>query len=873
MNLLLSIIILAAQPTAPIDPKSADAEIVFAADFEAAGDVNHDGWPDGWKRRRGPGYPHYVRIEIAEDATRRQADGNRCLRIDLDGGAAAAHGPAVGVSPRFSYLLEGLVRTERLKHDSAHLSVTLLDGQDRVLETFESPPVREAENWQPIRIGPITTGDSSIAKAIVGLHLRGGARHDLTGAALFDDLRMIRLPRITVSANSRHHIYTDPGDVELTCTVSGTRDAEAELLFELFDAAGTRLASARQPLITSGDPPKENPSTVEVEDICFDGACVWKPPIHDVGFYRIRISPARDDAALLRRELTLAVVADAKNPPLGEYGWSLPSWERAIPPADLLEVLRYAGVNWAKFPVLAGQADGEWPNGVAHFAEQLRARSIEPVGVLDRLPAETQPRTVEDNEFLAALVFSDPQVWRELIDPVMTRLWLKIGWWQLGNDEDGSFVGLPELQNKLAAVKEYMERFGREVRLGVVWNWADAPPAIEHPAWSFLTRTGGPPLDEHQLSNQLARVQTPAAQNWVSLRPLARRDGDVLTRARDLVRRMVVAKVNGAQAVFAAEPFDTKHGLMNPDGTPGELFLPWRTTAMTIAGAEFIGSVQLPAGSRNFVFSRGDTAVMVIWNEGPARETLYLGDDVRVVDVWGRQHQPPQDGHRQAIDVGAMPVFVLGVNEAVARWRMKFDFGQYDLSSVIGRPQQVSLRFHNTFAQGVSGKLTLHAPQLWDAANQFAIRLAVEAGQAESLLVQLRPLVETGTQPVRADFEILADRPYKFSVFRTMHVGLRDVDVQMSAAVDESGRLVVTQRFENRADDFVSFQCSLLAPGRRRQQTQVLNLSRGANTQTYTFADAKELLGKTLWLRAEEINGERVLNHHLSVEEALFAPR
>ena len=58
----------------------------------------------------------------------------------------------------------------------------------------------------------------------------------------------------------------------------------------------------------------------------------------------------------------------------------------------------------------------------------------------------------------------------------------------------------------------------------------------------------------------------------------------------------------------------------------------------------------------------------------------------------------------------------------------------------------------------------------------------------------------------------------------------------------------------------------LFVPDRLRQRRHVLNLGRGRNVQTYLLPRGEELLGKTLWLRAEEIGGERMLNHQILVE-------
>ena len=70
----------------------------------------------------------------------------------------------------------------------------------------------------------------------------------------------------------------------------------------------------------------------------------------------------------------------------------------------------------------------------------------------------------------------------------------------------------------------------------------------------------------------------------------------------------------------------------------------------------------------------------------------------------------------------------------------------------------------------------------------------------------------------------------------------------------------------NRGEGPVSFRCQLSAPQRRRQRTQVIGLKPGRDDKLYRLADGEELIGQTLWLRAQEIGGPRVLNYRFPAE-------
>ena len=115
-------------------------------------------------------------------------------------------------------------------------------------------------------------------------------------------------------------------------------------------------------------------------------------------------------------------------------------------------------------------------------------------------------------------------------------------------------------------------------------------------------------------------------------------------RIRDFVEQIIVAKVHGVEGIFIANPFSgladpkkEQYGVMNVDGTPGELLLPWRTCARLLGGAEYIGSIVLPGGSQNWIFRRPDgRVVMALWNPLPTQEVLYLGEEVHLIGHLGQ---------------------------------------------------------------------------------------------------------------------------------------------------------------------------------------------------------------------------------------------
>ena len=271
---------------------------------------------------------------------------------------------------------------------------------------------------------------------------------------------------------------------------------------------------------------------------------------------------------------------------------------------------------------------------------------------------------------------------------------------------------------------------------------------------------------------------------------------------------------------------------------------------------------------------------MVVWNDTPGQEVVYLGDEVRQVDPWGRTTTPRQQEHRQMIEVGSLPTFVTGVSEKIVRWRQSFSLASDRVPSVIGGPHQNSLRLTNSFDGEVVGQLELVAPASW---NLDPCRIEFQLGQNARLEQAFRIMLPynatSGRHPIRVDFEL--DPPTvpgtvpggarapkrRFSVYRHLDVGPNDVYIEIVTRLNQQGELEVEQHLVNDTQGPVSLRCHLFPPGRRRQNTLIIGLEHGRQLNTYRLSNGRELIGKALWLRAEQIDGPRVLSYRFVAEE------
>jgi len=940
--------VLVAAILAAIGPRCACAQLsdsisVFHCGFDDDWDVDYDGWPDRWMRKSSVEFPHYVNIAIQDDDS---AAGGRSVRIDLDGASASISSPPIRVISRFSYVLSAQLKCEGLHHSVATLSLDFCDASGRVMQSAKSDGYRITSGWQAVQIDAVEPRDAEIQYAVVSLQVIRGSRGDLQGRVCLADVRVERLPRIDVSTNNPCNVYTEPNGVEIECALSGIRERDPEISFQLLDASEHELQRERfrldGQLIVDKSHRTGKSSEVD-EPNGYEGKKKWQPKIPGYGFYRIVVGMTGSEKLpggsevehqLGRRTVDLVVVPPlgVEMPRRGEFGWTLPTGDRPLSFQDLSRLLPQVGINWVKAPVWFDVNDPRRGDELIRFVELLGASNIDVVGIVDKPPGKLGDRARVPLEMtIADVLAQDPSTWSATLEPVMSRLALRVRWWQLGRDYDNSLINLPELNKRIGELRTALFRFGQDVRMGMCADWESDELYTGKVKWDFLQVGTDAPIAEKKYQELLAKPRVNTAQRWVLVDPPAPerflaqasaanvaslgppnwlgmgsvaylpawlRSGQEIpqkiatareARATAFVHRLIAAKLSGADAIIVPRPFDDENGLMSADGMPAELLLPWRTTAAMLGGAQYIGRLQLPNGSDNCVFVRPDgQTVMVAWNSEPTQEILYLGNKVRQLDIMGCAKAAPLVNKEQVIEVGPTPTFVLGLNESIARWRMAVKFERTSIPSIYSKPHRNSLTFKNFFPQGVGGKVRIVVLQDQDGlgvngrdsvgATGFAFdRWTIEPPQAT---FQLAADAEKnfpfdiklknalyGTQRIRIDFTVEADERLEFSAYGAMEVGTEDVKLDVRSHLDKDGTLIVEQFMTNRSGQLSDFKCHLRSKGHQPQRMQVYRLGRDVDRKVYRIADAADLVGKELLLEIEELNGQRLLNYRFIASE------
>lgn len=846
-GLLLSLTIVAFLPSG-VDPAAdPDAVQVFACDFEASDNVNAEGTAAGWSRRSDAQFPHYLPIRLSGAA----ASGHTCLRIELDGGAAELHSPRVQLENRYAYFIEAQVRTDGLQHDAAFISVVMLGPDGRKFREKRSKTVGGTSPWTRVQIGPLSAGEARWA--VLGLHLKSCAadpfaEFDLRGSACFDSLKMFRVPVVELQTPDPLHLYSVGQDVAVSCLVHG---AEHEPKFEL------TLEDLRQPKATQPRKIVARPGSQQAESWSW----TWQERFQRPGYYRLMVSRLSGDRPIESRTVPLAVIEDLPSSSGGAFGWSLAGLDDSDLSPRRLRLLEQARIGWIKVPLWLSSNDAAGHRRAMELIEALRRRQIAVIGVLADPPGIAASAAPDAAELFASL----DQRQSQALTATLARYGLQVRAWQIGRDGDVSFS---HAANPAAAWNPVAQRVQSVVggaELGTAWPAVAPSKSQANPPWPLVCLTREAGESDRELTERLKSVGTHAAALMCDV-GRSTSSKPTLEDAVNLIHRMLAAKAGGARFIGFENPLDPAGGMIDQQGAVQPRLLAWRTAAWAMGPGRHAGQFVLPGGSHCEVFLEDTRAVLVVFNDQPTLERIYLGPEAEIVDALGwRTRVPIQDG-KQAIEVDQVPRFVSGSDPEIARWRIasRLEYPRYPIQFGLKRPNE--LRVTNTLGQFAAGQVTIVPPQGWKVDPQ-RIEFKIAADDELRLPFELFiPLAgTTGSHLFRFDFDVQAGARRKFEVYHHVRVEDEHLHLEVRAAINAAGQLEVTQRCENTSSDPVTLRCNLFAPGERRLRWQVSNLVGGSDVHVYRLEDGERFRGQTLWVRAEEVGGSRVLSSRFIV--------
>lgn len=894
------------------------AELTASWDFQRAGDNNLDLWPDDWKRTVSREFPKYLPVEIVArnpelDAASIEAGKSvgkvyvgwkrgrlpskvvleslppevdklfdkaidRCLEMRVDGGSINLCSPTIPIEPRFYYSMQLDMQCIGLSDHRVWAQLEILDENENVISTTATQQLTGEVPWKSLEINALQERPLPNArKGRVRLMVEGPKSSSAQGVVHVDRIRIWKVPRIRMTLDRAANIFAEGEAVRVRVVATGLSEENRVVQFQLLDRHGKKIEEAG----IRFERPKDREVMVSTElaelgmeefsELEVDGEAIWKPDVREPGFYSVRVELGRAANQTLYRVVSLAVINTDTSSGKGRFGWSLTADSMPADFHHLPSLAQQAALGWIKIPVWYDPHDLEKSDEYAWLIDRLQNLGLRCIGVLDLPPKNIRATFSNAGTANAAQLFQDPDLWQPHLDPVLTRMSLSLVLFQLGSDKDLSFQGYSNLSQRLNDIRKHLQEFGQDIQVGLPWNWLDVGPVNINTPSDFITLRTTPPLTSEELESYVQLLGQDAHMRWISLEPLDSRRYPADHRIQNLVERMLVAAKFRVEAAFIPDPIHEHTGMMLADGSPTILFLPWRTLAYHLTGAQYIGSFALRGGTTNYVFERDGEAILIGWNNTKTREQLYLGEETRVCDLWGNTQalETVVDGsfREQVVEFNNEPVVITGLSLPVARWRISFKLSNYD-NQVPGAARfKLKAAFSNGFDQSVVGSLELFAPELihnssvkkmFDLTNRQDVELPID--------LNLRPDASTGKQMVTAIFDIQSGSQYRFRVFHPLYIGAQDIEVELSYEVDPDGNLVIRQDLVNNTDRILDFECTLFAPDRVHVRQQLLQIPPGRVTRYYRLEKATELKGKTVWLRCQQLDNGRFLNYRTNVD-------
>lgn len=801
------------------------------------------------------------------------------FRLDSEGRNVAYRyrGDATATQLNCDYLVVGWIRTAQLDDGRAVLSAYHLDRDQRpITETQRfSAPVGESRDgaWQEIRVA--LPGGPPRARAI-GLTLwivqedvwRPGPRpkryiamHNIHGRAWFDDIRIYRLPRVTLATDAPGNAFPADRPVVLNVTVSDADTRGIGVRLQVADADG-RVVFGDDLTIQPGESPA--PIPIRLPDI-------------DDGLYRATLHVSAAGETLAERTLDFARVSSADpndDDGVRALGIVLESGGRS--PADTeLRLLRVLRAGAVRIPVWSGR--GDVPDLIDYSRETdqllhelLRARVVVE-GVFAGPPAELTRAAGAYPQSLMSVLDAEKAAWQPHLTRVVAPYASVFRSWQIGADGDSAVVGDARLPRVVQALRQEMESLTTAPQITVPGSIQWAPDGEGTGADGVCLEVDAAVLPEFikEHLDAYRERKVPVSSAFIPLPRDGRMDRGGLLR--DWFKRLVFTRHAGIETLFVSQPWNVRTAGDAVTTEPTEEFVLLHTFVELVGSADPGDRVYLAPGVTALAFDEGERSVLVMWDDhaGPdgTEYILQLGGASRQVDMWGRSTpiELTDDG-RHRIRLSHSPTIVDNVERWLLALRTTMNLNPRFLAMGFER-HEVEFTITNPHESAVSGELRFDPPPGWQIRpSRLSLTLAPGQTLVAPLNVSFGRDETAGPRGIDVSMKLMADRTYELTVPLEVTIGETDLDA-WGLAFFVGDRLIVRHGVTNRSNETLNLRSVAIVPGRSRQYRLIDEFKAGQTiTVEYHVKNGESLRGRSIRLNLREIKGPRLHNLDVPVE-------
>jgi len=900
----------------PEQPDTGDAyRLLKTFDFDEQPLGNFEDTPMYWRPMEGPGLPAYSKGQFDEQVGHLAPPS---FRLDIRGGSIGyeyEHAD-LPVLPDSDYRVEAFVRTENLVHATAVLACYLIDrageripGTERVctpLDATADPGSEPESPWHELSITIRGTAPNAYGMRLQLWALQDYVfddpdpstvdpiiLQDVDARVWFDDLHIIRLPRLCL-------VFSNPGGI--------VRPQTAESLH--LDARNATLASVRAELrITDADGHEQDVVQWNIPARATDQRDIPLPPLPP-GLYHASARLEGNDHTLAERTVTFAILPDVPAADIlgRQFGVDLGCW----PPSNIdgaAELVEALGCGAAKVgvPMIGAptnERETDYLRQIRELARRLALAHIDVTGVILAPHAPDDPAMRPPSH---QMVTSQP-LWKEQMEPVFAHCGGHLTSWQLGSEplelrEPGGWT-----PNSIAEVRRQLERYVAAPQTVVVRSVLDAaptspltipadgdapaalrpntpmPPPASGPGSTAISYWLPPELPTHAIPWHLAfwvdEQAEPAQdatspghrqgpQRWLSLNLTAPTGKPASQETADLARRIVLATVVDPERLYIPAPFELSTSGGDIAWQPTGSYIPLRTLMHYLAGTKAVAALNLDHTAVGILFRRNDgrhTLVLWTWRDTAGESLdLYVGASAVAVDLNGAGQPLVFDGPRAQVPLAPQPLIINDVDGKLLLLQDSFNIAPVTLQAHDPEPRAV-LSLDNPYAVELVAKIELAPPSDWTV-SPTPIRAQLSPGESftQTLELSIPPRQVASTRHLAVDIHVQRPDPVDLHFDVPFQVELHQINVHVTTWWDDED-LVVEQTLHNLSTESVSFTAFCRPPQRAQQEGEFLGVPPGeARTQTYRLPSARDLVGQSLWLGIEEIDGDRRLDQLVAV--------
>jgi hypothetical protein len=333
----------------------------------------------------------------------------------------------------------------------------------------------------------------------------------------------------------------------------------------------------------------------------------------------------------------------------------------------------------------------------------------------------------------------------------------------------------------------------------------------------------------------------PSENTWLRLNQPLSSSTSPQNKIANLVMWMLYSSQAEVGGVTIEHPWQFNNG-PTPTLMPDPLLGVYETVSNRFKGRRVIGSLPIDENIDVVVLDGPQGGLVVACKKDPTADQvtleMFLGHEPAVIDVWGNRWPVPSVNNKHRITVGAVPVFIEGVDINLLKIRLSFKLNQPMVESLPSQRNRL-IQFTNPWPYRITGNITITEPTDWKfRPRRSSFSLAPDEQAQLPIQMEFPPSQTMGSKKIIARFEFVRSedpRPYKIDLSTPLEIGLKDVDLQATLALETSATgngldAIVTQIVTNKSQRTQELYSFAALPGYPRQERVISRLAPGEST-------------------------------------------